>query len=150
LILSPHGPPAVRYHFGNIFPHRRDGEAFAGVPLESIIRRRQKEYCAALAASDAAGEATPFVVFAMEAVVEALQDLSASVRSGPVTAARRLEVAAQHFRRGVFSRRDYLRLFPTLSSATASRDLAAAAAAGQLHKTGDKALTSYQFIGRVS
>ena len=123
----------------------RSHEAFAGVPLESIIRQRQKEYYASLAASDAAGRATPFVTFAMQALAAALRESSSTTRSGPVTAAHRLEFAARHFGKDAFSRRDYLRLFPTLSSATASRDLAAAVAQKRLRKSGDKALTSYRF-----
>jgi len=124
----------------------RSHEAFAGVPLESIIRERREEYYAALAASDAAGSATAFVEFAMRAVVQALEEVSTTARSGPVTSARRLEIAANHFGAAAFSRRDYLRLFPTLSTATASRHLAAAVAAKRLRKSGDKALTTYRFI----
>jgi hypothetical protein len=55
------------------------------------------------------------------------------------TVASRLAAAGQHFRKTLFNRQDYLKLFKTLSTATASRDLKWGVAAGLLIKTGDTA-----------
>jgi hypothetical protein len=51
-----------------------------------------------------------------------------------------------HFAREEFSRKHYLELFRTLSTATASRDLKEGVDQGLRSKSGEKALTRYQFI----
>jgi Fic family protein len=57
----------------------------------------------------------------------------------------RLERAQAHFGRNRFSGKDYLKLYKSISPATASRDLKAGLEAGMLTKKGKKALTSYAF-----
>jgi Fic family protein len=54
---------------------------FAQLPVESVVRDRQAEYYAALAAADTAGDAAPFVRFMLEAIREALAELPAAERS---------------------------------------------------------------------
>ncbi len=44
-----------------------------------------------------------------------------------------------------FSRKDYLKSFPNISIATASRDLQKAVIENRLEKTGEKALAMYRF-----
>jgi len=69
------------------------------------------------------------------------------VRDSCLTADARLARARDQFVRAPFSRGDRLGRFPTLSTATASRDLASDVATGQLVRTGDKALARYRFAG---
>ncbi|AIR88252.1 Fic family protein [Pseudomonas cremoricolorata] len=50
----------------------------AYLPVESVICARQEAYSAALASADQAAEATPFVVFMLEALEQALREASDS------------------------------------------------------------------------
>jgi Fic family protein len=68
----------------------------------------------------------------------------ATIRPRPSTALTRLERALERFQDQQFSRKDYLALFPTISPATASRDLRAAVDRGALTRTGAKATTRYR------
>lgn len=134
---------------GRLWQHRLLLEVhpvFEHVPVESVIRARQREYYAALAASDRAGEATPFVEFALEATRAALFELVEELRPEPETADTRLARARTSLGRREFSRADYAKLFPMLSMPTASRDLRAGVETGALRRTGDKATARYRFV----
>lgn len=50
----------------------------AWLPVESVIRERQADYYAALAAADRASEATPFVEFMLQALAAALREAIAT------------------------------------------------------------------------
>jgi Fic family protein len=118
---------------------------FEHVPVESVVHARQEAYYAALGASDRAGDATPFLAFALDATRDALEELVAELRPGTITSSDRLEQARQAFAQREFSRADYARLFPALSMPTASRDLRAGVDARMLHRKGDKATARYRF-----
>lgn len=119
---------------------------FEHVPVESVIRARQRAYYAALAAADRAGEATPFLEFALDATRAALFELVDELRPEPATVETRLEQARRVLGTREFSRAEYARLFPTVSMPTASRDLRAGVEAGALTRTGDKATARYRFV----
>ena len=119
---------------------------FADVPGESVVRERQSEYYRTLGACDKAGRATDFITFALQATHDALADTLHSLRPGPLTARERLEIARARFGIQEFSRREYLRVFPVLSTATASRDLRSGTGEKWLRLSGDKALARYRFI----
>jgi Fic family protein len=118
--------------------------AFEHLPVESLVRQHQADYYAALAESDQAGESTRFVEFMLDLVARSLQELVAEIRPVPLNATTRLERAVERFGDREFSRKDYLALFPTLSPATASRDLRAGVDRGALARTGSKATTRYK------
>lgn len=118
---------------------------FEFTPLESVVRERQESYYNALGLSDKAGDSGVFIEFSLETILEALKDLSDSFRPQPLSAAKRLEIASENFQSKEFSRKDYLSLFKSLSSATASRDLAYGVLHRKLTKTGDKSRTMYCF-----
>lgn len=118
---------------------------FEHVPVESVIRARQRAYYAALGAADRAGEATPFLEFALDATREALVELVDELRPEPATPETRLARAHAAIGSREFSRADYAKLFPTLSPPTLSRDLRAGVEAGALARTGDKATARYRF-----
>jgi Fic family protein len=117
---------------------------FAQVPIESAIRNHQAEYYAVLGRCDKAGNSTGFIEFALTLTLEALAATSALPVS-KMSATGRIENARQHFGAQSFSRKGYLTLFPTLSPATASRDLQHAVATDQLIRQGEKATACYQF-----
>jgi Fic family protein len=118
---------------------------FEHVPVESVVRARQEAYYAALGESDRAGDATPFLSFALNATREAMAELVSELRPGTATSSERVERARLAFARRDFTRADYARLFPSLSMPTASRDLRGGVDAGVLVREGDKATARYRF-----
>ena len=122
-----------------------DQPVFESVPLESTIKQRQSEYYRALEASDDAAASTPFIEFSLAVLIESLEEFIGDLQAGPMTAATRLERAREHFGTQVFRRKDYLSFFKTVSTATASRDLIAAAGNGLVTPQGLRALTTYKF-----
>jgi len=119
--------------------------AFAHVLPETVVRARQADYYAALAASDTAGEATIFVEYSLETVRDALRDFLSELRPRRASAADRIATARAHFGRREFSRGEYLALQQSVGPATASRDLASGVRDGILVRTGDKATARYRF-----
>lgn len=119
---------------------------FIYVPLESVIRKHQSGYYDALAAADKDGESTVFIEFMSEIIHKSLEDFYKEFRPSTGTTKTRLQSAKTHFKNKKFKRMDYLELFKTLSTATASRDLKYAVDNNILLKKGDKRLTEYRFI----
>ena len=105
----------------------------------------RQDYHQALEKSDCAGDSTHFVEFSLEMIHRALEDFLQNFSPKPFTAAERLNRAAREFSQRKFSRKDYLALFKTISTATASRDLEHGVDSALLQKQGDKAQTSYKF-----
>jgi len=118
---------------------------FQHVPIESVIRERQKEYYSVLGKCNQAGHSTAFIEFSLAATQEALERTLSQLVPATVTSEQRLETAQEHFAKRSFSRKDYLALFPKLSTATGSRDLRQAVDEGRLARTGDKSLARYTF-----
>ena len=117
---------------------------FAFLPIESLIKARQAEYYKILGESDNKGDSTGFIEFMLQIIDESLEELLSS-QSVNMTAMDRIEIFREKIRQSSFTRKDYLRQFKDISTATASRDLSSAADKGILHKTGDKRLTRYKF-----
>ena len=46
---------------------------FSHVPVESLVHARQSDYYDAIGRSSATGESTPFIVFMLEVILEALR-----------------------------------------------------------------------------
>jgi Fic family protein len=120
--------------------------AFEFIPIESLIRDHQQEYYAALEASDRSGDSTAFVHFSLGIIHRSLDDFFSSFVPKPLSADERISRASEHFVDRKFSRKQYLQLFKTLSTASASRDLKQATDTGLLLKSGEKALTLYHFL----
>jgi Fic family protein len=118
---------------------------FAYIPIESAIKDCQNDYYSSLATADKEGNATVFIEFMVGIIHQALQEFYSQFRPAVATAETRLATAKQHFKNIPFKRQDYLELFKSLSTATASRDLKWGVDGGLLTKTGDKRLAVYQF-----
>jgi len=86
-----------------------------------------------------------FVEFGTAVVEEALKRFLGDLKPEPSTASHRIEIAAGHLAGREFSRKDYSAIFPSISTATASRDLRHGIDSGRLQKSGEKALTRYRF-----
>jgi Fic family protein len=122
----------------------RASPVFELVPAESLVRERQTQYCRSLARADASGDATPFVEFILDCLLDALEDLASEFRGVRARPEDRLERAGAELP-GWFTRKDYLELFKELSTATASRDLHRGVEEGRLVRRGTLALTEYRF-----
>jgi Fic family protein len=117
---------------------------FEYLPVETIIRQKQREYYHSLSRADKEGKSTVFIEFMLEVMEDALEKLLKS-RNISIGQRDRLNLAEELFRVDSFSRQEYLRFFKTISTATASRDLKFGVDEGILSKAGDKRLTKYKF-----
>lgn len=118
---------------------------FQYLPIESMIHKHQKNYYEALKISDQKGECTDFIEFSLRTILETLTEFEKEVRPQPMTAEARLKKGQESFGLNFFSRREYIGLFKTISTATASRDLEYGINKGHLEKVGSKATTKYRF-----
>jgi len=117
---------------------------FEFLPIELIIKQKQKEYYHALSLSDKQGKSTPFIEFMLGVINEALEDVL-KTQNKTLSSEDRINLFKEQIKSKHFSRQDYLRTFKEISSATASRDLKQAFELGLLKKTGDKNKTKYWF-----
>ncbi len=117
---------------------------FEYLPIEHLIKQNQKAYYDALSKSDRLGHATPFILFMLEMIYQALNDLLKE-RSVKLTQKDRIAIFKEKIGDNEFSRKDYLRHFHNISQATASRDLKWAVENNILYKQGDKRLTVYRY-----
>ncbi|MDN5421978.1 MAG: Fic family protein [Chryseobacterium sp.] len=119
---------------------------FEYLPVESLIKKNQKEYYSKLSESDKKGNSTPFVEFMMGIILEALQQVLQSQNTN-LNTKERILIFKEKMKSERFSRKDYLQHFKNISAPTASRDLKWAVEQGILEKYGEQRLTEYQFIG---
>lgn len=118
---------------------------FEFIPIESVIKNHQRDYYKALGESDKFGDSRSFIEFCLASIEQSLREFLEELKPAPLTATARLELAHQHFGKSSFSRKDYRAFFKTVSTATASRDLAQGVQGKLLKRTGDKALARYKF-----
>lgn len=121
---------------------------FAWLPVESVIRERQRQYYAALARSDRAGDSTPFLEFSLGALVDELGTLVSGLRPARDSGAVRLDLARAQLS-GWFTRADYLAIHRGLAPLTASRDLALGVKTGMLERRGERRLARYRFASQT-
>lgn len=114
---------------------------FQYIPFESIIAKYQKGYYKALAQSDKKGESTDFILFMLNVLKESLEPYL-NQKEITLKANDRIAIFLDQIK-GEFTRSDYLKFFKSISSPTASRDLASAVKSGFIKKTGDKRNTKY-------
>ena len=123
-----------------------DHPVFAMLPVESVIRASQTEYYQVLRACDRSGDSTLFVEFSLQTIEQALTDLWESFRAEPSSPGSRIAQARAQLGSRWFARKDYLKIFKSLSSATAARDLAQSVADGLLEVDGARNQTRYRFL----
>lgn len=118
---------------------------FEYVPIESLIKEKQKKYYKILEVCDSRGDSTLFIEFLLEIILSSLTELKNEVVVEPQSPESRLSNVKGHFHQHQFSRKDYMAFHKTVASATASRDLKFGVTNGILIKTGEHAQTRYQF-----
>lgn len=124
------------FHYHHIFEY---------IPVESIIKEHQQEYYAALEQCDKAGSSTAFIEFSLQMILQSLEDFINVFRPKKSTGIDRLDIAKEHFTIQTFSRKQYMQLHKTISTATASRDLKAGIDQDLLVMEGERALSVYKF-----
>ena len=118
---------------------------FEFIPIEVMIKKRQKEYYHSLGKSDQEGNSTVFVEFMLETILKSVEEFLTEYKPETETVESRLESARKEFAQNLFTRKAYLQLHKKISTATASRDLLSGVEQDILKKVGAKALTQYRF-----
>jgi Fic family protein len=118
---------------------------FKYLPIESLIEKNQKAYYDSLEKSDKEGDSTPFIEFMLSMILEAISVYDSQAKGLVATYEDRLLKAKDHFQKKYFSRKDYMELFKSISSATASRDLKDGVSRNFLKKKGEKNQVRYVF-----
>lgn len=117
---------------------------FTLLSIETLIREHQQAYYDTLRACDRAGDSSAFVDLMLGLILRALEELAQRHRPAPSTRESRIQHACAALGDRSFSRKDYLALHRTISTATASRDLRWAVDRGLLTRTGERASTRYR------
>lgn len=117
---------------------------FEFLPIETLIKERQEHYYESLGKSDNAGESTPFIEFMLEIILESLEDLL-NIQNISLTNIDRINLFKTIIKDDFFTRKEYLKRFREISSATASRDLKFAVESGLIEKIGDKNTARYRY-----
>lgn len=118
---------------------------FKYIPVESLIKENQKNYYEVLELCDKAGESTLFIDFMLGIIDQCLTEYVNQFTSVTMTSVERIEYSKQYFKKKHFSRKEYLSLFKSISSATSSRDLKEGVDMELLVKTGSGNQTKYSF-----
>lgn len=123
-------------------------EIFRYMTIESLIRDKQAEYYQVLSKCDKAGDSTLFVEFSLRLIETALKSYLDEIKYEPKTSSDRL-VYAKSKLNTTFTRKDYMKIFKDVSTATASRDLKSGVEKSIIIKSGDKNNTVYKFIDYI-
>ena len=94
---------------------------FEFIPFENIIHKTQSNYYHALSQSDKSGNSTPFIEYMLGVIDKSLAELLNYTQRILKDMDRLEYFLGQGFTE--FSRKDYMRVFKDISTATASRDL---------------------------
>ena len=116
---------------------------FEHLPIEQEIKESQDEYYNVLSQCDKEGLSTKFVEYSLGKIKLSLAKLVDTQRDN-FTDAERLDYFLNQIDIGGFTRKDYLKMFPHISTATATRDLRKGVEEGILARQGNDRLASYQ------
>ena len=117
---------------------------FEFIPFENMIHKTQGDYYQALSKSDKAGNSTHFIEYMLNVINDSLFSML-DFKSRIMSAEDRLNYFSE-ICEPEFSRKDYMKVFKDISSATASRDLKMGVEIGLFEKEGDKTNTIYRTI----
>ena len=86
-----------------------------------------------------------FIEFILEAIYESLTNLL-NIQNRIFTSKDRIEYFLATYKEDEFSRKDFMNMFKSISSSTASRDIKRAVDKKIIKKIGDKRLTTYKVL----
>lgn len=116
---------------------------FEYLPIEQEIKKSQEEYYNVLSQCDKEGLSTKFVEYLLGKIKLSLAEL-VDIQRENFTDTERLSYFLEQINIGEFTRKDYLKMFPKISTATATRDLRKGVEAGIISRKGTDRLASYQ------
>lgn len=117
---------------------------FEFLPIESLIKARQEQYYESLSKSDNTGESTIFIEFMLEILLNSLEELL-QIQNVNLANIDRITIFKSIIKEDYFTRKEFLKNFREISSATASRDLKYGVENGFIEKIGDKNTAKYKF-----
>lgn len=123
---------------------RNEYPVFEFLPFETLISQRQQEYYGVLAASDRSGKSTLFIEFMLDILDKSLAEML-NFNNRILNDSARLEYYTATGKKE-FTRKDYMKVFKDISTATASRDLKKGVDEELLEKEGDKNKTKYRVL----
>lgn len=123
---------------------------FEFIPVESIVFKKQKQYYKVLNKCDKKGDSTEFIEFLLSAILDAILENLRESKPVKLSSSDRIEIARNELQKQSFSRKDYIKLFNNISTATANRDLKSAVEKNIFKKTGDKRTSLYQVLQKLS
>lgn len=94
---------------------------FESLPFETLISKSQNEYYQTLVKSDKSGKSTVFIEYMLQIINLALGDLL-KIHGKPMSSEDRITYFLS-LGKNQFTRKEYMEVFRTISTATASRDL---------------------------
>lgn len=115
---------------------------FEFLPFETLISKNQHEYYRALSTSDKEGKSTTFIAFMLNIIDQSLAELLEN-NTKKLNETERLAIFLE-YQTQIFSRKDYMKHYSEISTATASRDLKAGLEKGLIEKFGDKKTAQYK------
>jgi Fic family protein len=107
---------------------------FESLPFETLISKTQNEYYQALAESDKSGKSTVFIEYMLQIIDLALSNLL-KIHGKPMSSENRITYFLS-LGKIQFTRKEYMEVFKSISTATASRDLKKAVENGILKTEG--------------
>jgi len=115
---------------------------FEFLPFESLISQTQDDYYKTLSKCDKAGDSTEFIEYMLKVIDISLSELL-NINNRILTDIERIEYFVS-LERPEFTRKDYMNVFKTLSSATASRDIKKGVEMKYFIRFGNKNKTVYK------
>ena len=115
---------------------------FEFLPFETLIAKNQADYYRSLSVSDKEDKSTKFIEFMLNIIDQSLAELLENA-TRRLSETERLEVFLESSDRD-FTRKNYMKHYPEISSATASRDLKNGVEKMLIEKFGDKKTTYYK------
>lgn len=115
---------------------------FEFLPFETLISKNQNDYYKALSAADKEGKSTKFIKFMLNIIDQSFDELLEN-DTKRLNETERLEIFLESCTEK-FTRKDYMKHYSEISTATASRDLKNGFGKGLIEKFGDKKTTYYQ------
>ncbi|MFN0215812.1 MAG: Fic family protein [Saprospiraceae bacterium] len=123
----------------------RANPVFEYLPIEQEIKKSQEKYYNVLSQCDKEGLSTKFVEYLLDKIRLSLTELVDTQREN-FTDMGRLNYFLDQIGMAVFTRKDYLKVFPKISTATATRDLRKGVEEGVLTRKGSDRLATYQKV----
>ena len=132
----------------SLYLYKFQSATFSVLPIESLVKRNVKSYYEALAKTREKKDFSFFVEYMLRVIENCVDEYSSLLsKSDSDKFDTRVKKARKTFEGSIFSRKQYMSINDSVSSATASNDLIRATKEGRLEKIGRANQTRYRFRG---